>query len=266
MTPSRPGWLPVPIPPLKMVDMSRLMFVVMIVGVSLVACEGSARGPEGARVPDDPLLEHADTECEDQDAVAADPGARGEGTVQAELVASASTAEVWIATDPDGERGCEAFLVAGIEDEIFSVPLGAEDPAPFTPPQVTGAAEIDGRPGAEVIVQMLTGASTAFYAIFSAGGGELERLTVDGGPFGDLFPSGGGAAQAHASDCSAGGRVVISSALSDGDSVRIERLEFAFEKDGFDRIDRVRDEVEPVALADVAPEFDGTPFGGCPPS
>lgn len=143
---------------------------------------------------------------------------------------------------------------------------GAE--ASVVPPSVSGLANIDGRDGSEVIVRLISGASTEFYVAFSAAGGRLEGLTVQGGEFGDLFPSGGSVGHLQQTDCRDAGSIVVATAVPQGDRYLLRRAVFDFDGKTFSR-NAAASTKELVAADDLAsgavPEFaSGAPFSSCP--
>jgi hypothetical protein len=184
--------------------------------------------------------------------------------------AGGSDDRVWIALDSDGEPGCRAFLVMEGAGGVTGLAIDRADaPVGDGFPRVSGLASIDERPGAEVVVDMLAGASTEFVAIFSMGGGGLEQLTIAGDDeYGDLFPSGGSVGHLEASDCTTGppGTVVVSLAVPQGRRYEVTRT-FYLTQEGMLRRDRVeRDRIRDPQDLESYQEFLGTPFGTCAPA
>ena len=169
---------------------------------------------------------------------------------------------------PTAESGCQAILTVFVDDAPSSISLEQEgvDFASGAPPSLLGVADVDGRPGDEIIVRLVSGASTEFTGLYTAASGSLERLTVSGGEFGDLFPSGGSVGHLEQSDCAEPGTVVIATAVPKGAKYQVTRTRFRFDGEAFSPDDEKTVLVDAEELASGAvPEFSsGAPFGSCP--
>ena len=206
--------------------------------------------------------------CPRSEAAATDPARRSGGEVEADVDGDGAPDTVWIAHDPEAEPDCTFLLVAETEGVTLVAPLGEEGLTEGpTPPGLSGAYEIDGRAGSEVVVRLHSGASTEFFGLYSAGSGELERLEVRDGEFGDLFPAGGSVGHLESSDCVASGSVVITTAVPVGNRYVVRRAAYTFDGKSFvpDRALSGRELVDEEDLA--AGEVDGFaslgPFGSC---
>ena len=170
---------------------------------------------------------------------------------------------------PRAEPGCRAVLTAfpggapisvSLEQEGVDVASGA--------PTLLGAADVDGRPGSEIIVRLVSGASTEFLGLYSAASGSLERLTVKGGEFGDLFPSGGSVGHLEQSDCAEPGTVVIATATPQGAKYLVRRAGFVWDGDAFSPDSNATTEevvdADDLASGAVLGFASGAPFGSCP--
>lgn len=172
--------------------------------------------------------------------------------------------------EADGGPRCSTYLMADTDAATLSTPVPQQEA--LTPgiglPALTGAAQIDKRPGLDVYVTVLSGASTTFLNVFSAGSGRLELLEIENGQYGSLFPSGASVAHAEASDCGSGGNIVVSKAerVEPGWGVRIQYLRF----NGRRFVPADPSEAmttDPIGrLMKSFPEFRATPFGSCPSS
>ena len=170
----------------------------------------------------------------------------------------------------DGKPGCEAFLTVRTGDSLVSAPV-ADDSFSLEggSPGLVGVAQIDGREGNEVIVRLIAGASTEFMGLFSMGGGPLHRLEVEGGEFGDVFPSGGSVGHLEQSDCGDDpGSVLIVTAVAQGDQYLIRRAAYTL-TDGVFARDAGSSGERTVPLEDLGTEAvpelsSGAPFGSCP--
>lgn len=194
-----------------------------------------------------------------------DPSLRRPGELSGDVDGDGAAEEVAIAAAGERVPGCSFFLVVGersaaIDQEGMSTELGL--------PSIEALREVDGRPGAEVVVGLVSGASTQYFGLYSMGGGSLERLGVVGPttPKG-LFPSGGGVTHLAASDCRAPGEVLISSAIYRGRRYEVRREVYRLEEGAF-RFDPLAGEVLHVGQRHIltVPEFAAPPFGSCPPA
>lgn len=209
------------------------------------------------------------SECPEEEGIA-----RGSEAVESSFVGDVDgdgeLDPISIETFPEAESPCQAILVVHLPEEVMSTRLQQEgvDLGGGAAPSLLGVADIDGRPGGEVVVRMVSGASTEFAALYSAGGGALERLDVRGGEFGDLFPSGGSVGHLEQSDCKEPGTITISTAVPQGARYLVRRAEFHFDGEAFsvDREALTEETVDADELAsgEVAGFTSGAPFGSCP--
>jgi hypothetical protein len=249
----------------------RIIVTLLLAALALgsVACEDEItprRRPEAR--PSPTATVEGVPGCPGSERSATDPARRAGGEVEADIDGDGAPDTVWIAHDPEAEPDCTFLLVAETEPATLVAPLEedglAEGP---TPPGLAGAYEIDGRAGNEVVLRLISGASTEFFGLYSAGSGELERLGVRDGEFGDLFPAGGSVGHLESSDCGALGSVVIATAVPVGDRYVVRRAAFTFDGKSFvpDSALSGRELVDEEDLA--AGEVDGFaslgPFGSC---
>lgn len=158
--------------------------------------------------------------CANEDAVASDPVRQIGPSTEADIDGDDVADRVSLAADPSGPEGCRTFLVIKLGSaSTVAAPvweIGSQGGLPQ--PRVHGFIDIDGRPGAEVVVDEAAGASTQFVGAFVLAGEELRRITIAGDPEpetapggSDLFPYGGSVGHLSAVDCTEDG-VVISAA------------------------------------------------------
>jgi hypothetical protein len=173
---------------------------------------------------------------------------------------------VRLLVDRRGRAGCAAFVVADTETGELAAAI-AEPELTFELglPALAGLVDVDGRPGAEVLVTILAGASTQFAGLFTARGDELERVTVAPGVtgYGDLFPSGGSVGHLEATGCGREpGSVVVSTAIARNHGYRLTREVLLF-RDA--RLERDTTERLSVSAQDLGsyPEFQSALFGNC---
>ena len=235
------------------------------------ACDG-ADPSEGAtvRLPDDKI------DCPNEVSVREDGSLREPGRLQGDVDGDGASDTVYLALDPGAEPGCQAFVVAETAGGLRSAPVweaGAE--MSVGRPQLLGLAELNGAPGADVIVQELAGASSQFAGVLVVEDGSLVRLTrpeSDGetiGPERHLFAYGGSVGHLEAVDCDGEGRIVTSVAVPDvrsgdvGDMYEVTREVLAAEGAALRVVDRERTRVAPTEVAEL-PEYRNSPFGSCP--
>lgn len=251
----------------------RPLFAAAVAAVLLVP------GCTGASDPSAPVpaLRGAEA-CENRDDAISGGERRGDPLV-GDVTGDERDDVVALVVDPEGTEGCRAFLwlrPAGAgedEGEVLAIQQeGMEVGGVFSVPRIEALLEVDDRPGAEVVAVLLAGASTELAALFSSGGGSMERLQAEGGEsLGGLFPHGGGAAQQQASDCSGDGEIVTSGAVipsAETDRYLVTRTFFVRERDVY-LADlartQVHREVAPNRLSRF-PEFTGSLFASCSPA
>jgi hypothetical protein len=203
--------------------------------------------------------------CPGEEAIATDPTLRT-GKLEGDVDGDGDRDKVSMAKTK-GKPDCSNFLVVETDDEVFSIPLASEGGGiALGIPSLKGLAQIDGRPGVDVYVTMLSGASTEFLSVFSAGGGKLERLDVEGS-YGPLFPSGASVTHAEASDCREGPGKVVIVALNKQDPQGWVGQWSYFRFDGHSFVrDGEAITTDPIGRIQRNPEFRHTPFGSCPTS
>jgi hypothetical protein len=179
---------------------------------------------------------------------------------------------VTVAIDPSGEPGCQSFIVAETAGGNLVAPTDPDGLTLGFEPHLQGLVQADGRPGSEIVAQVLAGASTQFTAMFTVRDGKLERVRVEPvvafGDISDLFPYGGSVGHMEASNCTADGRIVVSVATPAGGSgERYEVVRVFLRFEGSDLVqDAVTKEVVSVFKIDELPEYRSSPFGSCPTS
>lgn len=187
----------------------------VLVGLMLGACTGG--GPAGSEDLERALATQGPGVCSGQDEVASLE--RAGGKLSGDLDGDREADVVYIVSDPGAEPGCRSILVVETHRGVMlSHPLDTGDVEPIGGlPAVSSLAAIDERPGAEIVVDVLAGASTTFAAVYSAGGDRLERMSLpEGSPYGDLFPYGGSVGHMESSACGDDGTVVVGSVVPQG--------------------------------------------------
>jgi hypothetical protein len=242
---------------------------VAVVGVLLMAACSDGQPATPRVAPSAVLSPSPSFDCSNQAEIIADPEARGPGTLNADVDGDGESDEVSLAIDEDAaDLECRFFLVVETVEGAHSVTIDQEGLATeLQAPSLVTAAQVDAAGGLEVVVRLLGGASTDFSGVFTYTGDELRRVSVEGGPSGDLFPSGGTVAHVEGSDCADGGLVVISEALANGPPGSYEVTRRFFEP-ADDELQIRRDLTEKLSLEEAElsqlPEFRSPPFGSCP--
>lgn len=237
-----------------------------LLGISLFtfACDPGSPAPATRPAP---VVTQADTPCPGQQEVPTEPPG---GSLQGLIDPGDRTDEVFLYEDLEAEPGCRHLLVLSTgEGAVVSTPIriGDAEVAGGGLPALAGVAEIDERPGSEVVVDVVAGASTAFVAVFSAGGGVLEQMTITGGgPYGDLFPYGGSTGHMEASDCVEGtpGEVAITLVEPSAGGYRLTMTVFVTENGKFEERRKLSERLSEEAALESLQGMGSVPFGSCP--
>ena len=190
---------------------------------------------------------------------------RTQGARSGDIDGDGSDDTVHLTVDPNGRQGCRAFVVVDtdggrlaqeISDPDISFDLGL--------PSVESITPVDGRPGDEIVVRILAGASTLFVGLFTVYEDELERVQVAGQPqYGNLFPSGGSVGHLEGSDCSGEG-IMISFAVPEGRHYKVTRTFYSLSATEAEPTHTEVALVRPRNL-NRYPELGAPPFSNCPP-
>ena len=190
------------------------------------------------------------------------------GSLRGDVSGDGVDDRIHVVVDDDADIGCRAFLVVMHNHELATVALDVDglDPS-LGLPALRDLKQVDSGDGADVVVDLIAGASTVFAGVYSMATGELARLTIEGSepPVQDLFAYGGGVAQLSAVDCAAEGAIVISTAVPRGARYLVTRNYYtaaagALTSRGEPSTRKVTFERLPARF----PEFAGPPFGSCP--
>jgi len=223
-------------------------------------------------------VEIEDDGCENQVRAVTTVDNRLEDELRGDIDGNGSDDPVRIYLDRSSDAGCRAFVVVETEEVVASEPIweiGREGGLPQ--PRLNSLAQIDGRPGLEILVDELAGASTQFVGAFTFVDGALERIEpaepgedLWAGAAQGVFPYGGSVGHVEAVDCVGDGEIVVSVALPGGTPRKVERGIYTvtrrfFEVSGTELL-AMRTEEEEVAFefGETYPEFGSSPFGGCP--
>ena len=210
-----------------------------------------------------PALE---TACANQEAVVADASLRAGQPASGDVDGDGTEDSVSVHFDPQGEPGCQAFVVAESASATLAGPLETwREDFGLPMPTINTLTDVDGQPGAEVVVNMGAGASTQFVGIVTARNGALVQVTSEGLPDQvdeGVFGFGGSVGHLEAVDCGRFGGVIASFATPAGKRYRVERRYLVFE--GTELVFS-HQEVERVLLEliDRLPEYSSSPFGSC---
>ena len=211
-------------------------------------------------------------ECANQGDVAVNPLNRIAGPLIGDVTGDATPDRVYLSMDEAGPAGCQAFVVVS-ETVTLVAPIEGWDPSSgLTAPRFEGLHQIDGRPGAEIVVHLAAGASTQFVGAFSATGGIIERIETTAtdeasSGSGDLFAFGGSVGHLEAVDCTEDGLVVVSSAIPRGQRYQVTRSFYAPSGATLEpSTPATRRAVVALEQVEDFPEFASSPFGSCPPA
>jgi hypothetical protein len=238
--------------------------LLLAVCLALVACSGDAEPPSRA-APPTTAAPVPDPACPNQEAVVTDVSLRTGNPASGDVDGDGAADTVSVHYDPQGEPGCQAFVVAESSETTIAGALEtwrSEFGLPM--PTLNALQDVDGRAGDEIVVNMGAGASTQFVGIMVAEDGVLRQVTADvpGQVAPGMFAFGGSVGHLDAVDCAPGGGVVASSALPHGDAYRVERTFYDLSGAELVREDR---EVERVRIEEIDrfPEYAASPFGSC---
>jgi hypothetical protein len=241
--------------------MRRLVGICLVSILFPLACDEGVATPRSTAPTRRPSPTPTETEvCPNRDDARVEPG-----SLRGDVDGDGGEDVVRIAVDEGGAPGCLAFvavetsrgeLVAPIRDENMDFSLGF--------PALNTLAEIDGRPGSEVVVDVTAGASTAFAGVFTSLAGRLERMRIKGDPlgYGELFPYGGSVGHLESSDCARDGGIVVSVATAFASRYELKRNFFSIAGPSLTLEDTQRVRIELRELQDF-PEFAGLPFASC---
>lgn len=244
----------------------RKLVLVMCAAALVGACSGDSE-PKRTAAPTPTPSPAPEPACPNQEAVVADESLRTGEDLPGDFDGDGAPDSASIYFDPDGEQGCQAFVVAELaEGGPISGPLETWRSDYGLPrPTLNAVREIDGQEGAEIVVNMGIGASTQFVGIMTEDEGRLVQVLpeVASGELAEgLFGFGGSVGHVSAVDCVAPGRIVASLATPRGDDYRVERTFLIFNGP---RLLLAERETERVSLDQIGrlPEYARSPFGGC---
>ena len=233
---------------------------------SRTATTPTGPAPVDATESSAPSPSEAGFDCANQEAALARVGEEGRSLV-GDVDGDGSDDNVSIVVDPSGESGCLAFIVVESAAGINSAPIDQEGMSIDVGfPALVSLVNIDGVPGADILMNMVAGASTQFAGVFTAPGGVPTRLRFEQPTeFGDLFPTGASVGHLEASDCVGPGAVVISTATPQGDDYKVTRTTYVVVEGQLTAQEEGRQTAR-ISLdeLDRFPEFRASPFGSCP--
>jgi hypothetical protein len=207
------------------------------------------------------------TGCPNETEAVATPKGRG---LRGDLDGGGGPETVSLAVDESGSPGCQAFV--SVESETVTGVIAIDEPQisfDLGLPALDSMSPIGFGPGDEIVVVVTSGASTQFFALVTVFEGEPVQVTVQDGPYGNLFPYGGSTAHLESSDCGAPSvgtfdvpLIVISGATSVGEDFRLVRTFFSAEDPELEREITERNKVSFEELVSF-PEFGEAPFAHC---
>lgn len=230
----------------------------------LVACSGDAE-PQAREAPPATAAPAPDPACDNQEAVITDVSLRSGDPETGDVDGDGAGESVSVYYDPQGELGCQAFVVAESDGATIAGALETwrgEFGLPM--PTLNSLTDVDGEPGDEIVVNMGAGASTQFVGLVVEDGGILRQVTThaQGQVAPGLLAFGGSVGHLEAVDCAPDGGVVASFAAPDEDVYRVVRTFYGFAGAELVQDDREVERV-PIERIDRFPEYAASPFGSC---
>ena len=250
--------------------------LILFAGLTLILIRDGNNGrprPPGTSRPSGASEVVSSGRCDNEEAVALDEERRGEGSLEGDIDGDGSGDEAFVALDVEGApEECRAFLVIQRTDGIWSLPIGN----PATPydlgyPRLNSLANVDGRSGLDIVVDVIAGASTQFAGVYTMDGGVLAHVRLRGGPplQDGLVPYGGSVGHLDAADCvpeEGPGTIVVSRALPAEAETTYEVVRRLYRY--FARAELVLDQEATETQLTPDPgsfrEYRASPFGSCP--
>jgi hypothetical protein len=256
----------------------RLVVLAFVVFGAFVACTPAEEAPPSGSSSSPQSGESAihvvdpEARCANESDVVADQSLRTDSTLSGDVDGDGLDDEISVASDESAPTGCTSFLVVVTEERTYSAPIETTDLASsLQVPSLNSLAEVGGKPGQEIVVNVEAGASTQFVGLFTLTGDGLERMTMQGeGPFsshGELFAFGGSVGHLEAVTCISSDIVIMSAAVPKGaraTDYEVERRFFLVEGTTL-KLDRGSIEHHSIdgLTVDRFPEFASSPFVGC---
>ena len=195
-------------------------------------------------------------------------GERLPGALEGDVDGDGRIDDVFLVRSETAAPECRTLLV--VESELGTYAVSTEDPStPYSllQPRLNRLAYVDDVGGAEVLVDVESGASTQFLGMFTIVAGILERVQLEGDSgLGDLLPYGGSVGHIEASNCPLDRvedqDVVIAVATPRGPRYLIERT--YYDLDGATLVPVAREEERlPVEALSQEHDYVTSPFGSC---
>lgn len=246
----------------------RAVALFVCVALGLGACSDDP-GSETRRARPTPSEAPApEPTCSNQEAVLSDASLRTGEDLSGDVDGDGAPDSVSIYFDPTGEAGCQAFVVAEL-DEGGSI-AGALDTwrsdYGLPRPTLNALHDLDGDEVPEIVVNTGVGASTQFVGIVTEDGGVLKQVTADvrnpQSLADGMFGFGGSVGHLEAVDCADDGKIVSSFAVPAGDVYEVTRTFFSWDGSKLVRAGK-RTERMPIDRIQELPEYALSPFGGC---
>jgi hypothetical protein len=203
--------------------------------------------------------------CPNESATLADDALIRPGSLPGDVDGDGVSDETRLVVEPEADPKCQAWvtvsssgaeLVAAIEEEDLLLDMGL--------PALERLVALDNRAGDEILVRLRAGASTEFFALYTAVEGVLQRVRIfrdrASAPSPFTLASGGSVGHLDATDC-ARDLVVVSSAVLKSDRYRVTRSFFTPGPVLLGESTQ-RATVRPNKLTEF-PEFGATPLGSC---
>ena len=195
-------------------------------------------------------------------------GERLPGAIEGDVDGDGTVDDVFLVRSTSGVPECRTLLV--VEGDMATYAASTDDPEmPYSLPQprLNRLAYVDDAGGAEVLVDVESGASTQFLGMFTIADGLLQRVKLQGDSgLGDLLPYGGSVGHIEASNCPLDRvqdqDVVIAVATPRGPRYLIERTYYNLEGATLVPV-ATEEERLPVEALSQEHDYVTSPFGAC---
>ena len=251
------------------------MSAALVAAVALVSCSGEPEPPAGARATTTPTPSESATEAPSPTGTPTPPcaaeieaGERLPGGIEGDVDGDGTVDDVFLVRSDSAAAECRTLLV--VEGAATTYAASTDDPAmPYSllQPRLNRLAHVDDAGGAEVLVDVESGASTQFLGMFTIADGLLQRVRLEGDSgLGDLLPYGGSVGHIEASNCPLDRvedqDVVIAVATPRGPRYLIERT--YYDLVGATLVPVAREEERlPVEALSQEHDYVTSPFGSC---
>ncbi|HWL66132.1 MAG TPA: hypothetical protein VNP73_09180 [Actinomycetota bacterium] len=235
--------------------------------IAMAGCDNTPdTQPEGAA--SSPRA-RANLDCTDEQQVIEDVSLGSGGSVEGDVDGDGEIDTVQIVLDENGEPGCEAFLIVGTSSGNVSIPIWLTGSTGGLPqPSIKTLADVDAKPGLEIVVDEAGGASTQFAGVYTLVDGDLAWIELPESEMG-LFAYGGSVGHLEAVDCAGDEELFVTRAVPGQGNEALEkslydvtRTTYSIDGGTLEQVSTETDQV-PIDRLDRFKEFQTSPFGTC---